>query len=93
MRVWTRTLSGRLSRKSSSFSENVADENNQSIHKENNRVRTIRDYMNLTRTSARSCIIFPPDASHFNFTPDIIQLLHIFHGLELEKSILAFKRI
>ena len=64
MRVWTRTFSGRLSRKSSSSSskKNKADEDNQSIHNENNRVRTLRDYMNPTRTSARSCIVFPPDA-------------------------------
>jgi hypothetical protein len=82
MRVWTRTLSGRLSRKSSSFSENMVEEDKQLLHnenKENNCVRTLRDYMNPTRTSARSCIIFPPDASHFNFKPDIIQLLPTFH--------------
>ena len=56
----------------------MADEDNQSIHNENNennRVRTLRDYMNPIRTSARSCIIFPPDASHFNFKLGIIQLL------------------
>jgi hypothetical protein len=40
--------------------------------------------MNPTRTSAPSCIVFPPDASHFNFKPDIIQLLPSFHGLDLE---------
>jgi hypothetical protein len=28
--------------------------------------------MNPTRTSAPSCIVFPPDASHFNFKPGII---------------------
>jgi hypothetical protein len=55
MRVWTHTLSGRLSRKSSFSSENMADEDNQSIHNENNennRVRTLKDYMNPTSTSA-----------------------------------------
>jgi len=52
MRVWTHTLSGRLSRKSSFSSENMADEDNKSIHNENNRVRTLKDYMNPTRTSA-----------------------------------------
>jgi len=50
----------------------MAKKDNQSLHNENNRVRKLRDYMNLTRTSARSCIIFPPDASHFNFKLDII---------------------
>jgi hypothetical protein len=44
--------------------------------------------MNPTRTSAPSCIVFPPDASHFNFKPDIIQLLPSFHGLELENPYL-----
>jgi hypothetical protein len=63
MRVWTRTLSGRLSKKSSSSLENMAEEDNQSLHNENNRVRTLRDHMNPTRTSAPSCIVFPPDTS------------------------------
>jgi len=91
MRVWSRTLSGRLSRKSSSFLENMAKEDNRSLHNENNRVRTLRDYMNPTRTSARSCIIFPPDASHFNFKSDIIQLLSTFHGLDLKNSYLHLR--
>jgi hypothetical protein len=84
MRVWLHTLSGRLCRKSSSSSRNIVEEDNQSLHNENNRVRTLRDHMNPTRTSAPSCIVFPPDASHFNFKPNIIQLLPSFHGLDLE---------
>ena len=94
MRVWSRTLSGRLCRVSSSFSENMAEEDNQSLHNENNennRVRTLRDHMNPTRTSAPSCIVFPPDASHFNFKPDIIQLLPSFHGLDLENPYLHLR--
>jgi hypothetical protein len=47
--------------------------------------------MNPTRTSARSCIVFPPDASHFNFKSGIIQLLPSFHGLDLEKSYLHLR--
>ena len=81
MRVWSRTLSGRLCRVSSSFSENMAEEDNQSLHNENNennRVRTFRDHMNPTRTSAPSCIVFPPDASHFNFKTSIINFYHLF---------------
>ena len=74
MRVWSCTLSGRLSRKSSSFSENMAEEDNQSLHNENNRVKTLRDHMNPTRTSAPSFIVFPPGASYFNFKPEIIKL-------------------
>jgi len=91
MRVWTCTLSGRFFRKSSSFSENMAEEDNQSLHNENNLVRTLRDYMNPTRTSARSCIVFPPDASHFNFKSGIIQLLPSFHGLDLENPYLHLR--
>jgi len=91
MRVWTRTLNGRLSRKSSSFSENMAEKDNQSLHNENNRVRTLRDHMNPTRTSAPSCISFPPDASHFNFKPCIIKLLPTFLGLDLENPYLYLR--
>ena len=75
MRVWSRTLSGRLYRVSLLFSENMAEEDNQSLHNENNEnncVITLRDHMNPTRTSAPSCIVFPPDASQFNFKPNII---------------------
>jgi hypothetical protein len=87
MRVWSHTLIGRLYRVSSSFSENMAEEDNQSLHNENNennRVRTLRNHMNPIRTNSPSCIVFPPDASHFNFKPSIIQLLPSFHGLDLE---------
>jgi len=59
MRVWSRTLSGRLCRVSSSFSKNMAEEDNQSLYNENNRVKTLRDHMNPTRTSAPSCIGSP----------------------------------
>jgi hypothetical protein len=94
MRVSSRTLSGRFSRKSSSFLENMAKEDNQSLHNENNennRVRTLRDHMNPTKTSAPSCIVFPPDASHFNFKSGIIQLLPTFHGLDLENLYLHLR--
>ena len=83
MRVWSCTLSGRLCRVSSSFPESMAEKDNHSFYNENNRVRILRDHMNPTRTSALSCIVFPPDTSHFNFKPDIIQLLPSFHGLDL----------
>ena len=39
----------------------MAEEDNQSLHdenNENNRVRTLRDHMNPTRTSVPSCIVF-----------------------------------
>jgi len=91
MRVWSRTLSGRLCRVSSSFSENMAEEDNQPLYNENNRVRTLRDHMNPIRTSAPSWIVFPPNASHFNFKPSIIQLLPSFHGLDLENPYLHLR--
>ena len=72
----------------------MAEEDNQSLYNENNKnnhVRTLRDHMNPTRISAPSCIFFPPDASHFNFKPDIIQLLPIFHGLDLENPYLYLR--
>ncbi|XP_052297086.1 uncharacterized protein LOC127902277 [Citrus sinensis] len=43
---------------------------NQSQHgHDQNQPRTLRDYMNPTRTGAPSCIVFPPEASRFNFKP------------------------
>ena len=74
----------------------MVEEDNRSLHNENNennRVRILEDYMNPTRTSARSCIIFPPDASHFNFKPDIIQLLSTFHGLDLDLHLREFEEV
>ena len=65
MRVWSRTLNDKLCRVSLSSLENMEEEDNQSLYNENNennQVRTLRDYMNPTRTIARSCIFFPPDA-------------------------------
>jgi hypothetical protein len=59
--------------------------------KKDNQIKTLRDHMNPTRTSAPSCIVFPPDASHFNFKPDIIQLLLSFHGLDLENPYLHLR--
>ena len=47
--------------------------------------------MNLTRTNAPSYIVFPPDASHFNFKPDIIQILPSFHDLDLENPYLHLR--
>jgi len=47
--------------------------------------------MNLIITSAPSCIVFPHDASHFNFKPSIIQLLPSLHGLDLENLYLHLR--
>ena len=40
--------------------------------------------MHPTRTGSPSCVIFPPDASRFNFKPGIIQRLPTFYGFESE---------
>jgi len=69
----------------------MAKEDNQSLHNENNRVRTLRDHMNPTRTSVPSCIVFHPDASYFNFKSGIIQLLPTSHDLDLEKPYLHLR--
>ena len=91
MRFWSGILNDKFCRVSLSSLENMAEEDNQSLYNENNRVRTLRDYMNPIRTIARSCIFFPPDASHFNFKSDIIQLLPSFHGLDLENPYLHLR--
>ncbi|XP_024035548.1 uncharacterized protein LOC112096355 [Citrus clementina] len=65
---------------------------NQSQHgHDQNQPRTLRDYMNPTRTGAPSCIVFPPEVSRFNFKPGIIQLLPTFHGLESENPYLHLR--
>ena len=47
--------------------------------------------MNPTRSGAPSCIVFPLEASRFNFKPGIIQLLPTFHGLEYENPYLHLR--
>lgn len=65
---------------------------NQFQHGHNqNQPKTLRDYMNPTITGAPSCIVFPPEASRFNFKPGIIQLLPTFHGLESENPYLHLR--
>ena len=35
-------------------------------------IRTLKDYLQPTRSSAPSCIIFPTNAKNFNFKPSMI---------------------
>ena len=100
MRIWSRTSTGRLVRKPSSPLENMAENqvdrlteigDNRSQHNDQDQPRTLRDFMNPTRTGAPSCIVYPPDASHFHFKPGIIQLLPNFHGLEAENPYLHLR--
>jgi hypothetical protein len=69
----------------------MTEEDNESLHNENNRVRTLRYHMNPIRTSTLSCIVSSHDASHFNFKPGIIQLLPTFHGLNIENPYLHLR--
>ena len=98
MRHWSRSSGGRLIRETLPFSllssmvehrlpnpDNPIDqEDRASEHGYPNHPRTLRDFMNPTRTGSPSCIVFPADAAHFNFKPGVIQLLPTFYGLESE---------
>ena len=54
-------------------------------------IRIPRDYLQLARSSAPSCIIFPTNANNFNFKPGMISLLPKFHGFDSENPYLPFK--
>jgi hypothetical protein len=56
-------------------------------------LKTFKDNMNSTRTSAPSCIVFSLDASHFNFKSNIIQLLSNLHDLDLENPYLHSREL
>ena len=97
---WSRTNSGRLIRKSPSPPLNMADigaenfsehENDQALQNLHEQPRTLRDFMHPTRTGWPSCIVFPPDASRFNFKPCIIHLLLTFYGFESENPYLHLR--
>ena len=57
--------------------------NNNQNHNQNHvhnhgQPRTLRDHMNPIRIGSPSCLFFPPDASHFNFKSNTIQIYLIF---------------
>ena len=100
MRRWSHTNSGRLIRRVPSPPLDMADigaenfsehENDQALQNLHEQPRTLRDFMHPTRTGSTSCIVFPPDASRFNFKPRIIQLLPTFHGFEYENPYLHLR--
>ena len=100
MRRWSRTNSGRLIRRSPSPPLNMAHigvekfsehENDQALQNLHEQPRTLRDFMHPTRIGSPSCIVFPSDASRFNFKPDIIQLLYTFYGFEFENPYLHLR--
>jgi hypothetical protein len=53
--------------------------------------RTLRDYLQPTRTSTPSCVVFPANARNFDIKPGVIQLLPKFHGLDSESPYLHLK--
>ena len=56
--------------------------------------RTMRDFMNPTRTSTPSCIVIPEGgdvAASFNIKPGTLQSLPHFHGVEKENPYLHVK--
>ena len=76
MRHWYRTNICRLIRRSPSPPLDMADigaenfsehEDKQALQNLHEQPRTLRDFMHPTRTRSPSCIVFPPDASRFNF--------------------------
>ena len=72
---------------------NHGDENNLNNEDFHNHqpIRTLRDYLQPTRSSAPLCIIFSNNANNFNFEPNMISLLPKFHGLDFENPYLHFK--
>ena len=64
--------------------------NNEDFH-DHQPIRTLKEYLQPTRTSAPSCIIFPTNANNFNFDPCMILLLTKFHGLDFENPYLHLK--
>ena len=105
MRRWSRSSGGRLIPKTLFFSllsnmaehrlpnsDNLVDqEDRASQDGDPNHLRTLRDYMNPTRTGSPTYIVFSADAARFNFKPGVIQLFPTFHGLESENPYLHLR--
>ena len=70
------------------FSEH---EDNQALQNFHEQPKTLRNFMHPTRTGSPSCIVFPPDATCFNFKLDIIQCLPNFHGFKYENPYLHLR--
>ena len=54
-------------------------------------VRSLRDYLQPTRTSTLSCMEFPDAVGNFDIKSGVIQLLLKFHGLDPESPYLHLK--
>jgi hypothetical protein len=57
---------------------------NENLNHNDPPMRSLREYLQLPRSSTPSCIIFPHQGNNFNFKPDTIPLLPKFHGIESE---------
>jgi hypothetical protein len=53
-------------------------------HEEDQPIKTLHDYLHLTRNSSPSCIMFPANQQNFDFKPGMIPLLPTFHGMDNE---------
>ena len=53
-------------------------------HEEDQPIKTVHDYLHLTRNSSPSCIMFPGNQQNFDFKPEMIPLLPTFHGMDSE---------
>ena len=56
-----------------------------------NPTRTLRDYLQPTRSSIPSCIIIPPNSGNVDLKPGVINLLPKFYGLDSESPYLHLK--
>jgi hypothetical protein len=71
------------------------DEVNQVENEHNNAVlvRTLRDYLQPTKASTPSRIVFPNVVGNFDMKPGVIQLLPKFHGLNSENPICTLRNL
>ena len=76
---------------SGSGSGNNNDDRNDRNDNDNNgvvnqRARSLREYLQPTRTTTPSCMVVPPNVGNFEIKPGVIQLLPKFHGLDSESA-------
>ena len=106
MQFWVRDQTGRLVRNTfdstilsqinsqigtMADNESMHNENQTFKNQENRGMTTLREYLQPTRTSTPSCMIFPTNVGHFDIKPGVIQLLPKFHGLDSESPYLHLK--
>jgi hypothetical protein len=56
--------------------------------------RSLRDLFAPVATNSATCIVLPPTkATHFDMKPHVIQLLPLFHGLDLKNPYSHVKKV